>query len=274
MKLDSSESENVILFSKLLSLVKQSMGEVRKTFSVKDLLMDWKTFQFTDESELYDAIGWGIKMGIITFLHSKKKDKGLLMFLHDPASVVETDRIRVSVSTPLISKFGLQRTLSRYNFISTKEAFTKVLESAKKVIRVSSPFLERNIVDSEAFPEFPELVLSALERGCELRVISRQILTSRAPYINWLIDLVRSRGMIDRVKLFDYYIEDNERIILSSIHAKMLIADHSTAYIGSAELRRNSISKNFEVGTLISGPSVWGLVELFDLIAVTSRGFL
>jgi hypothetical protein len=38
------------------------------------------------------------------------------------------------------------------------------------------------------------------------------------------------------------------------------------AYVGSAELRRNSLIANFEVGCLVKGPQVFGICEVFDLM--------
>ena len=162
MKLDSLKNENIILFTNIISIAKQNVGKLQKTFSVKDLLMEWKTFQSMDESELYNAIGWGVKTRIIAPICSEKKGIYLFMFLQGHISVVNSDRITISVSIPLISKFGSQRTLFKYNFMSTKEVFSKILESAKEVIRDSSQFLKKNIVDNETFPEFPELISFAL----------------------------------------------------------------------------------------------------------------
>jgi phosphatidylserine/phosphatidylglycerophosphate/cardiolipin synthase-like enzyme len=58
--------------------------------------------------------------------------------------------------------------------------------------------------------------------------------------------------------------------IISSTHAKLIIADYDLAYIGSAELRRNSLVTNFEIGCLIRGSQVFGICEVFDFIF--SRG--
>ena len=104
-----------------------------------------------------------------------------------------------------------------------------------------------------------------------MRNISQQILIGKSPDMNWLIDLAGRRGLVNRIKLFDYHIEDAYCFKVSSIHAKMFIADHSMAHIRSEELRRNSISNNFEVETLICEPSACGIIELFDLIASNSR---
>jgi len=51
----------------------------------------------------------------------------------------------------------------------------------------------------------------------------------------------------------------------------LLIADSSSAYIGSAELRKNSIISNFEIGCYVRGPEVAGLCEVFDLMFSKGR---
>lgn len=274
MSKDSSKNENVKLFSKLLESIKQSVGDSHQTFTIGDLLSNWKAFQSTNEGELYEAIGWGLKNGVLTKVDGKMRGKDLFRFSRDPLSIISSDESRIIVSTPPVSEFGLQRALSRYDFCTTRESFTEIIKSAREVLRISSPFFERNIIEDDAFPEFPTLLSSALDRGCELRIVSRQISAKRSSDLNWLIQLFRKIGKIDQVRLFDYHIEDSGHSIVSSIHAKMLIADYSVAYVGSAEIRRNSISKNFEVGALIKGPSVWGLVELFDLMTAYSKELL
>ena len=57
----------------------------------------------------------------------------------------------------------------------------------------------------------------------------------------------------------------------SSNHAKLVISDDSSAYVGSAELRLNSLYKNFEVGVVIRGTNVVGLTELFDAMTRVSK---
>lgn len=274
MKKDSLKNENAKLFSKILKSIERQIGDLRQAFSINDLQSNWNAFQSTKERELYEAIGWGLRNGILSREESKTKGRDLFRFSQDPLSIVNTDESRVIVSTPPLTEFGLQRTLSRYDFNTTREAFNEIISSANEVIRISSPFFEKNVINNDAFPEFPKLISLALDRGCELRVVCRQVKGERISDLNWLIELARRRGKIDQVKLFDYHIENNRHSIISSIHAKMVIADCSLAYVGSAEIRRNSISKNFEVGVLIKGPSVWGLVELFDLMTVYSKELL
>ena len=271
MKRDSLKNENVKLFSKILKTVEQKVCESQKTFSINDLQSKWSAFQLTKEKELYEAIGWGLRNGILSKEESRTNGKDIFRFSRDPLSIVASDESRVAVSTPPLTNFGLQRTLSRYDFINTREAFREIIESTKEIIRISSPFFEKNVIDNEALPEFPDLISSALDRGCELRLVSRQVKGLRISDLNWLIELAKKQGKMDQLKLFDYYVENDKHSIISSIHAKMVIADYSLAYIGSAEIRRNSISKNFEVGILIRGPSVWGLAELFDLMTVYSK---
>lgn len=271
MRKDSLKSENAKLFSKILKSIEQEVGDRQQTFSINDLQSNWNAFQSTKERELYEAIGWGLRNGILSKEEGRTKGKDLFRFSRNPLSIVNSDESRVVVSTPPLTEFGLQRTLSRYDFITTREAFNEIIDSAKEVIRISSPFFEKNIINNDAFPEFPELLSLALDRSCELRVVSRQVKGEKISDLNWLIELAKKRGKMDQVKVFDYHIENNRHSIISSIHAKMVIADCSLAYVGSAEIRRNSISKNFEVGILIKGPSVWGLVELFDLMTIYSK---
>ena len=78
--------------------------------------------------------------------------------------------------------------------------------------------------------------------------------------------LVKNEKKFHNLKILRYHLSGERGTVFSSTHAKMLIADNSLAYIGSAEVRKNSILANFEVGCLISDESVFGLCEVFDLM--------
>jgi len=86
----------------------------------------------------------------------------------------------------------------------------------------------------------------------------------------WLLNLKEKNDSF-KLKIADYHILDDVNRIKSSTHAKLVISDYNSAYIGSGEFRKNSLLANFEVGCLVEGPQVFGICEVFDLMFKNSR---
>lgn len=140
----------------------------------------------------------------------------------------------------------------------TLDAFRFVIAAADGQLRIASPFIEANGLK----PLAPWL-RAAAARGVELVLLNRepQGSPSAATAREALARLFGTRFRAAR-----YHITAERRQLLS-LHAKLVIADESVAYVGSAEVRRHSLELNFELGVLIRGDSVSGLARLFDAIA-------
>lgn len=54
-------------------------------------------------------------------------------------------------------------------------------------------------------------------------------------------------------------------------HAKTVIVDDSTCYVGSANLTDTSLSTNFEFGVVVSGELVSDAIAVFDEVFEYSR---
>jgi phosphatidylserine/phosphatidylglycerophosphate/cardiolipin synthase-like enzyme len=66
--------------------------------------------------------------------------------------------------------------------------------------------------------------------------------------------------------LRELYKTDTDGQHVHATHAKLIIADETTAYVGSANFTRTSLRYNFELGVLISGPAVREITQMFDYI--------
>ena len=130
---------------------------------------------------------------------------------------------------------------------------------------------DKNIIEHNGLPEIKSLFLEAFERGCEIRLLSREIFLHRGSEIEWIRDFAIKQGYPTFLKIYDYHLESPDGSIISSTHSKMAIADNLMAYIGSGEFRKNSLIKNFEIGCLVQGPIVAGLCESFDLMTRYSK---
>ena len=78
--------------------------------------------------------------------------------------------------------------------VDTRDAFGQIIKTAQHVLRISSPFLQKNIIENESFPELKKLFLEAFDRGCGIRILSREIFLRREPEFEWLINLIENTG--------------------------------------------------------------------------------
>ena len=123
--------------------------------------------------------------------------------------------------------------------------------------------MQKDVLNSDSIPDLEKLLLKAMTRGVEIKILSRE-LNLRSREISWLLDLgteIKNR----KLTIVDYH-QTEKNMIYSSTHAKIICADYDSAYVGSAELRRNSIVANFEIGCYLRGPQVYGICEAFDLM--------
>lgn len=180
------------------------------------------------------------------------------------------DSFVIVVSRPQLHDLGIEEIQQRNDQIDTVDCFRTILQSSLGALRICSPFMEF-IEDDSAFPDLEGKVYDALSRGVRIKVLSREISKRRAREALRLKQLAEQAGRPENIQIVDYYFEKDQRLF-SSTHAKLLIADATVAYVGSGELRRNSLVVNFEVGCQIMGPSVSGLCEIFD--SMFNRGRL
>jgi phosphatidylserine/phosphatidylglycerophosphate/cardiolipin synthase-like enzyme len=167
-------------------------------------------------------------------------------------------------SRPRLTELGFNSVEKRNLFMETTECFKILINSAKRILRICSPFLQKDILYQDAFPALHELLLDAVERGVEIKILTREIITRGQSQISWLRDF-NFGTQKPKVKIADYHLI-RDKSIVSSTHAKIICADYDSAYVGSAELRRNSIVANFEIGCYLRGPQVYGICESFDLM--------
>ncbi|OPX59374.1 MAG: hypothetical protein A4E29_01323 [Methanomassiliicoccales archaeon PtaB.Bin134] len=169
------------------------------------------------------------------------------------------------ISKPELHKFGLEGVQARNNQIETRKCFCDIIDSSKHFLRICSPFMERNVSAPDSIPDFGQRIANALKRGVQIKLLSRELALRRGNEVDWMIDIAESVGEKKSLEIRDYhFLNQTGTKIHSSTHAKMLIADHSMAYVGSGELREYSLAVNFEVGCQLKGPIVVGAVEIFD----------
>lgn len=176
------------------------------------------------------------------------------------------DEISIVVSKPKIHGFSLETVQGRNGLIETIDCFKTIINESVHTLRICSPFVERNVVATKNRADFETLIKNALFRGVRIKILTRELKNGKEEQVQWLQNIASSVEKENLLEIRDYHYEYSNKRIESSTHAKMVIADNELAYVGSGELRKNSLLVNFEVGIQLRGPSVFGLVEVFDAI--------
>ena len=271
MTKDSSNELNEVLFTSILKKIIDQIISSGGKNTQKDIIDRYSGPPQAKESEIRATIEWGIQNNYIHRDLKKPRDISILSITGGEVEKKFSNNIDIVISIPLLTELGLGRIKTRNEMLETRDAFRRVIGSAQNVLRISSPFFQKNIIEDEGLPEIKNLFLEAFERGCEIRILSREIFLRRASEFEWLRDFAICEGYSNLLKIYDYHLESSCGGIVSSTHSKMLIADILIAYVGSGELRENSLAHNFEVVCLIQGPIVAGLCESFDLMTQYSK---
>lgn len=155
-----------------------------------------------------------------------------------------------------------------------QEALSTTISQGESIVRLSVPYFEIsgfNILESE----FLELA----ERGATLQVLTREVLdpprddyghNKKRKAINELVDRYETAAADGaEIEVRDFYRsfgEDHPKLD-RSVHAKLAVADRSIAYVGSGEIRDNSMNLNAEAGYIVgkeSHATFWA--DSFDFI--------
>jgi hypothetical protein len=245
---------------------------VRGTCSIKELIRNYKSSVLTTEAELRNTINNALRVGNLQIIEKKNSWDESTVRLIRPFLINNSDeKISIVISRPRLKELSLGGIEDRNKQIDSIDCFHEIITSANKILRICSPFLQKNVLNEDAFPELKQLIIDALERNVDIKLLSRELFQGRGEEIHWIVDIARDLGKEEKLTIADYYILSDRGDILSSTHAKLLIADYTMAYVGSAELRKNSLIANFEVGCLISGPAVIGICEVFDSMFTQGR---
>jgi phosphatidylserine/phosphatidylglycerophosphate/cardiolipin synthase-like enzyme len=140
-----------------------------------------------------------------------------------------------------------------------------LVESARSTLYIASPYLDVHGIASleDAFDK-------ASSAGVMLQLLTR-IENRQQP------DLRLIQGMLHLLKVFGAkfnaanlaYLSRNPVSgyvnITSALHAKLVVCDRESAYIGSADLRHTGLHKNFEIGIVLRDKAqVNTIADLFE----------
>lgn len=132
---------------------------------------------------------------------------------------------------------------------ATAEVFRQMIESARTSIKIFSPYVDPTFTSLAQAARAPIQVVTTLR---EARMKSSPVL---------------ERFATTRPLAVRYLHEKHAKSQMFQLHAKMILADSTMAYIGSANFTDTSLHYNFELGVTTEDPeTIARLHAIFDYV--------
>lgn len=150
-------------------------------------------------------------------------------------------------------------------YLSTPDAFVRLAQAASQRLVIMTPF-----IDGRGF-EWLRTVLTAVRPGVERYVILRDVeqhaVDLSVEHRDWLRDL--------NVRVLDYYLphprSSGRALPIETFHAKLVLADESLAYVGSANVLGLGEGTSLEAGILVDGRGAAQVARLVDGVLRIAR---
>ncbi len=150
----------------------------------------------------------------------------------------------------------------------TREVFALVIAAAQQELLIASPYLDERGVMLLQAP-----LRTAAKRGVRLRLLSRELKVDETrPFRELIGPRARSKGIRlladwfgEHFQAADYYYHDGTRQ-LAALHAKIVQADDTLGYVGSAEIREYALRVNFEMGYVFHAANATACRTTFESI--------
>lgn len=187
-------------------------------------------------------------------------------FVHRDATVAQvvlTKPPRPSVLEQKLSALGWRTT----DLESTEHAFHGMVRAAQRRVVIMTPFL-----DSRGAAWLQEMLAHA-PPGVERTLILRSLEdTARKDYPVGF-DAISSWLKAHGVHVFNYSIPrmDGGR---ETFHAKAVLCDRSTAYLGSSNVTAASLENSMEMGVVLEGRAAAGVAEVVDAVLAAATRWL
>jgi hypothetical protein len=179
------------------------------------------------------------------------------------------EAIELAVTMPLIPSYlekELAATLGRPGgFLTTSAAFIRLAQAASRRLVVMTPF-----IDAGGFRWLRRL-FEATPADCQkivvLRDTDRYMVELGVQHADWLSVL--------QVSVRDYHqshtVGAGRALPIETFHAKVVVADDTLAYVGSANLLNSSEGLSLETGLLVGGAAAVQVARLVDAVLRVAR---
>jgi hypothetical protein len=177
--------------------------------------------------------------------------------------------IELAVTMPLVPSHlekELAATLGRPGgFLTTSVAFSRLAQAASRRLVVMTPF-----IDAGGF-QWLRRVFEATPADCQKIVVLRNTdqyaVELGVQHADWL------RTM--QVSVHDYHLSHvptaGRALPIETFHAKLIVADDTLAYVGSANLLHSSEGLSLETGLLVDGGAAVQVARLVDAVLRVAR---
>jgi hypothetical protein len=177
--------------------------------------------------------------------------------------------IELAVTMPLVPSYlekQLVATLGRPGgFLTTSGAFSRLAEAASRRLVVMTPF-----IDAGGF-RWLRQVFEATRTACEKIVVLRNTdqytVELGVQHADWLQAL--------QISVRDYHLphaaSTGRALPIETFHAKLILADDTLAYVGSANLLNSSQGMSLETGLLVEGSAAIQVARLVDAVLRVAR---
>lgn len=171
------------------------------------------------------------------------------------AQVVLTRPPRPSVLEQRLSALGWRTT----DLEPTEHAFHGMVRAAQRRVIVMTPFF-----DSTGAAWLQEL-LSCVSPGVERTLILRSLENNTRKDYPFGFDTISPWLRSQRVRVFNYSIPrmDGGR---ETFHAKAVLCDRSSAYLGSSNVTAASLEHSMEMGVVLEGRAAASVADVIDAV--------
>lgn len=166
-------------------------------------------------------------------------------------------------------------TPARFGMDQLMSTLASEIKTANESIILVAPFFE-----GTGFERLREVLADALERDVDLTIVTRHLTDEESHNREVINSFVRyiadERGLADRIQTVDYTVwhEDvpaNERTQdgarpAFTLHAKVMLFDNDTAYVGSANVTDYGFDRYLEFGVLLRGSQASRYRELCEFL--------
>jgi hypothetical protein len=175
----------------------------------------------------------------------------------------------LAVTMPLLPSYlekELAAALGRPGgFLTTSAAFTRLAQAASRRLVVMTPF-----IDAGGFRWLRRL-FEATQADCQrivvLRDTDKYMVELGVQHADWLRSL--------QVSVRDYHlshgVDAGRALPIETFHAKLIVADDTLAYVGSANLLNSSEGLSLETGLLVEGGAAAQVARLVDAVLRVAR---
>lgn len=135
------------------------------------------------------------------------------------------------------------------------------VRNAQTSLLVVTPFFTQFGVDT-----FVDHLAQATDRGVHVTILTRDVIGDgeNSEYAKQIYDTVSESGTSRNLSILEYTSDQGR------LHAKALISDNDTAYVGSANFTNYSLKSAIEIGLIVQGTVIDDLVEFFATVQASA----